>query len=233
MAFIEWLKKFFALWSSKFQKQPVPAPTPSPDPQPTPVIPVAPKDMPLRGWSQDYNDYISQHLTQEMLDFPCPSFCPRWESLSQDQRRKMWAAILESTSFAESGFNRLDMYMEFGIPGTDPVTGLTIVSEGFLQISYGDSQLKGLFDWSRDKALFQADIGNRRGRSEWDALKPRTIHDGFLNLQGGINIWTQLIQKFGNAPALTKIGGQYWSTMRDGRSGDTIAHFRQKFPEGF
>lgn len=233
MWLISWFKHLLGIQDSTPAAQPV---TPQPAPIAVvspPAAPAAPKVYPLKGWSQDFQDFIIANVSPEMLQFPCPSFCPKWSSLTDAQKRKMWACILESTSYAESGFNRVDLYMETGIPGTDPVTGLTIISEGFLQISYGDSQLKGLFDWVKDKPLFEADIANRKGRAEWNALVPRTIHDPLLNLMGGIRIWTQLIQVNGNEPAMTSIGGHYWSTMRPGRNEDTLSHFRNIFPEGF
>lgn len=168
-----------------------------------------------KGWSKDYTAYIQANATPEMLNFPAPSFCPKWTTLTASDKKDFWAAILESTAYPESGFDRFNRYIEHGIPGVDPVTGITTESDGLLQMSYGDSACRGLFSYAADKAK---------------PVKQWSIFDPYLNLQCGINVWTQLIKKYGTSPSLRSVGGHYWSTIRDGK---VDPYFKKRFTKCF
>lgn len=184
----------------------------APDVPKTGPVDEEPGEILAKGWSKDYTKYIQAHVTDAMLGFPAPSFCPKFNSLSADQHKDFWAAILESTAYPESGFDRFNRYIEHGIPGVDPVTGITVESDGLLQVSYGDAACRGLFDYSGDKS---------KPVNQW------SIFDPYKNLHCGLNIWTALINKYGNGPSLRSIGGHYWSTIRDGK---VDGYFKKRFP---
>lgn len=204
------------------------------------VKPSVPGEVLSKGWSKDYTKFLQANVTPLMLQFPAPSFCPKYSSLDMGQLRDFWAAVIEATAYAETGFNRLDMYREDGIGDPDSVTGKNNVSEGLLQLSYGDAACKGVFDYPSDKAAFLDDYAHLPqavNQGEMSSKHPeRTILDPYKNLQCGINIWTALIRQYGNQPALTTIGGKYWSTLRPGRSvfgEDTLPYFKKRFPSCF
>lgn len=231
---------------------PTPVASPIPDTVPTPVVvvnptpstpPVIASPKPNRGWDPAYTSYVQKNATPAMLSFPAPSFCPSWKSLSAADKSDMWAAVLESTALAETGLNRLDMYREDeiltnnGLTAPDPVTGKTIVSEGLLQVSYGDKECVGVFDYPSDKAAFLDDFSRfpaAKDNAEISSTHPeRTILDPYKNLECGIKIWTSLINTYGNKPALLSIGSHYWSTARAGNNTDMINHFKNRMPKCF
>lgn len=194
---------------------------------------------PNKGWEPAYSTYIVEHVTDTMLKFPAPSFCPKWASLNDAEKRDFWAAVLESTAYAESGFNRLNMYREDS-QSVNGVTGKRNVSEGLLQVSYGDWECPGLFDYEKDKAGFLEDyasLNQAKNQGEGSSKHPeRSILNPYINLQCGINIWDALIKKKGNAPALTSIGLLYWSTLNPGGSslaGKTKPYFKTRIPKCF
>lgn len=187
-------------------------------PKPDPITPPAPSgegEILDKGWSPDYTKYIISHLTPAMLAFPAPSFCPKFNSLSSAQHLDFWAAILESTAYPESGFDRFNRYIETGISGKDPVTGKTVESDGLLQVSYGDASCRGLFDYPSDQS---------KPVKQWSIFNP------YKNLQCGIQIWDGLIKHYGNGPSLRSIGGHYWSTVRDYK---VDSYFKKRFPVCF
>lgn len=179
---------------------------------PPPSAPTNGEEILAKGWSKDYTAYIVNHLTPAILNFPAPSLCPKFNTLTPSEHKDFWAAVLESTAKPESDFDRFNTYKETGL-GIDPVTGKTIVSAGLLQVSYGDSLCKNLFDYKKDQTL---------------PKEKQSIFNPYLNLQCGINIWDGLIKKYGNAPTLFSVGGHYWSTVRDHK---IDSYFKKRMPK--
>jgi len=125
--------------------------------------------------------------------------CPRFLSLSDEQRREFWAFFFQAMSVAESSLYPRDRYKESGIPGTDSVTKRAIWSEGLLQVSYQDNDIYDCdFDWGADRGL--------------PATHPsKTIFEPARNLRCGINILNRQIIVRGNPLFTSK--NWYWSVL--------------------
>lgn len=143
-------------------------------------------------------------------------FCPRYDTLSTDQRINFWGALISGMSRYESNYSPVSRYHEDTM-GTDPVTKLPVYSEGLLQLSYQDVQWAKYceFDWSKDKLLSPTD--------------PRkTILDPYKNLRCGIKILAAQVKK---TREIVLSSGAYWSVIKEGsryQKIDQIAAITQK-----
>ncbi|MGE9746252.1 hypothetical protein [Bdellovibrio bacteriovorus] len=128
-------------------------------------------------------------------------FCPRYNSLDNDQRANVWAALFSAMAKYESAYSPTSRMHETTM-GTDPVTGNPVYSEGLLQLSYQDVQWARWceFDWSKDKNLAAKD--------------PRkTILDPYKNLYCGVGIMAKQIK---NKGLITVGSGAYWAVLKSG-----------------
>lgn len=127
------------------------------------------------------------------------TFCPRFISLGKEDRIHVWGEIFSAMAFYESSWNPKSQFTEHGL-GLDSVTGLPVVSEGLLQMSYADSKWASWchFDWEADK-------------------KEKTFNTTILNpknnLECGVGIMARQIKKYGR---ITMEKGVYWSVLRIG-----------------
>jgi hypothetical protein len=176
------------------------------------------------GWNTKYQEHV-QILAREMKFDQLPhdrmkSILPKWQTLSKDQKIKAIGIVLKCMSKAESGHNTLAMYRELGIPGLDAVTGLPIVSEGLLQISYQDMKYyKGKcdFTWYQDRKAFIADLNRNQGKQSFNGTGSRSILDPYRNLSCGMQIMRTLAD---NKPgSMLYAWGRYWAIMRPERPG--------------
>ncbi|MFS4461150.1 hypothetical protein [Bdellovibrio sp. HCB2-146] len=128
-------------------------------------------------------------------------FCPRFDSLNNDQRANVWAALFSAVSKFESSYNPAMRFHESTM-GTDSVTKQPVYSEGLLQLSYQD--VRGYpfceFDWEVDRKLKPTD-------------SRKTIFDPYKNLDCGVGIMTRQLARSG---LITVKTNAYWSTLKSG-----------------
>jgi len=192
---------------------PVPVP-PGPVPphkiKPAPPTPIAVKKVELRGddpWDPQWDVVIEENLPPELLSSAVARdvrpFCPRFNSLSEADKRAYWAYFFQALAGAEAGLRTTAdvRHSDPAVAVIDPVTHRTVRQQGLLQLTYEDSQRYGCdFDWEADKHLPARDPG-------------KTILQPENNLLCGIRILkNQLIDL--NEPLLTR--KSYWSTLRPG-----------------
>ena len=195
--------------SSEHPPPPVAAPVPPvtqlpPAPAPPSLPPSLPpvKVWPVVGWPTDYDTIVQSHISSEMISSAPGSLCPNYNKVDKSL---FWVNLVKSISYAECNWNRIDRYIENGIPGEDPITHTTVVSEGLLQMSYGDQlSYSGAPDCERMN--YSADLGK--------SLADRSIMDPEINLSCGMEIMTSLLQSNSNVTASL---GRYWSTIRSGK----------------
>lgn len=203
----------------------IPSPSPTPVATPTPVPQPIPESFPVKGWVPVYDILIKE---QALTKYPAllnleakrlNSFCPKWASLDQTQRQTFYADLLYAIAGPESAWDRSSMYYEKGFSSPDAITGLPVVSEGFLQLSYQDGKwYKGCeMDWAKDREYFLEDWQARGEKTSWKSkhADQRTILDGRINLSCGLFIINMLLTKeaYKNEAFETTLG-KYWSTMR-------------------
>jgi hypothetical protein len=179
-----------------------------------PVDPNAYKPVPLEWeasvsgssqWSKYIFNYIKTEQPQMMganVADDVETFCPKYRTLSEDQRVNFWGQLIAGMAKYESAWKPTSRMVESTM-GTDPVTGRQVASEGLLQLSYqdqGNYDFDCGFDWSID-----------RNYSDSDARK--TIFNPYKNLKCGIYILSrQLTRK----RAITLTSGVYWAVLKKG-----------------
>lgn len=128
-------------------------------------------------------------------------FCPRYNTLDNNQRANVWAQLFAAVSKYESGFNPASRMHETTM-GTDPITRKPVYSEGLLQLSYQDIQWAPWckFDWSKDRNLAATD-------------PQKTILDPYKNLDCGVGIMAKQIKTKGN---IVIRSGVYWAVLKSG-----------------
>jgi len=128
-------------------------------------------------------------------------FCPKYDSLTEDQKINFWGALFSGITKFESNYSPTSRMQETTM-GTDPVTKQPVYSEGLLQLSYQDVQWAPYceFDWSKDKYLSAKD-------------PKKTILDPYKNLRCGILIMANQIKKKGN---IVLSSGVYWAVLKRG-----------------
>lgn len=180
--------------------------TPTPSPQPSY------KMAPLSWESSKYPERTSwsEYLQKIILNdwnslLPgandITDFCPRYNSLNNNERANVWAQLFAAISKFESGYSPTSRMQETTM-GTDPVTGKAVYSEGLLQLSYQDIEWAPWcqFDWSKDKNLSSTD-------------PQKTILDPYKNLSCGVGIMAKQIKTKG---AIVVSSGVYWAVIKSG-----------------
>lgn len=187
---------------------PTPAPTPPPSNPPS-----SSKTYPLlwetRSEGKTWSTFVFNLFKNELATTFLPGtsdvtgFCPRYHTLTNDQRVNFWGLLVSAMTKYESNFSPTMRYKESTM-GVDPVTGQHVYSEGLLQLSYQDVQWAKFceFDWNKDKSLSPTD--------------PRkTIFNPQKNLSCGIKILARQIQRK-NKIAVTGKEGAYWAVLIPG-----------------
>lgn len=178
-----------------------PAPTTSPRPKSEALL--WERGDPQRGlWSNFVFALFRQevrHVLTEVQDMEI--FCPRYPSLSEDQKINVWGMLVSSIVKFESQFNPAERVLEPGM-GTDVITKLPVYSEGLMQLSYQDITRWRFcrFDWERDRYLHSTD-------------PRRTILDPYTNLECGVRILADQITR---KKRIILSSQAYWSVLNAG-----------------
>ena len=157
------------------------------------------------------SDYIYYVIQSHFIIFDNAKdtikFCPKYKSLSVENKRLAHAEIILGIIYRESGYKPTSRMVETTM-STDPVTGKQVASEGYLQLSYQDipnygSIVKGCgIDWNKDKNLAVND-------------PKKTILDGMINLNCGLKIYVNQLNKKGLI-TIKPGNGLYWAVISDG-----------------
>lgn len=180
-------------------------------PTPAPPVPTTPQEMTMLSWEasskperKQWSQYLMKLVQEDWSSLlkgadDMDQFCPRYASLSTQERANVWSQLFVAMAKYESSYNPLSRMQETTM-GTDPVTKKPVYSEGLLQLSYQDitgwSFCK--FDWSKDKNLSPTD--------------PRkTILDPYINLHCGVGIMAKQVARTGK---IMVGSGAYWAVIK-------------------
>ncbi|HTZ56767.1 MAG TPA: hypothetical protein VMB49_01655, partial [Acidobacteriaceae bacterium] len=146
-------------------QKPAPAP-PKPAVKPAPPTPIAEKKDELgeQSWDPQWDLIVEKALPPAMLSNRVArrvrSYCPRFASLSEADRRAFWAYTFQALAGAEAGLKPTTnvRHTEPEVAVEDTVTKRTIRQEGLLQLTYMDAKRYGCdFNWEHDKTLPEKD----------------------------------------------------------------------------
>jgi hypothetical protein len=184
--------------------------SPQPELKAAPPTPIAIQKADLgdpQPWKPQWDRLIEESLPDEFLSNKrAPQvrpLCPRFQRLSEADRRAFWAYFFQALAGAEAGLKpTADVrHDDPEVAIVDPVTKRVARQQGLLQLAYMDSQRYGCeFNWENDKQLSEHDPAKT-------ILQPRN------NLLCGIKILDyQLITQ--RKPLLSP--SSYWVTLRPG-----------------
>jgi hypothetical protein len=188
-------------------------PPPEPDLKPAPATPIAEQKAALGDdgtWNPEWDLFIEQALPADMLSpkvaRAVKPFCPRFNTLSDADKRMFWAYFFQALAGAEAGLvpTANVCHMDPVLQVKDDVTHRMVRQEGLLQLTYMDQERYGCdFDWEADKDLSEHDPG-------------KTIIQPKNNLLCGVNIIRyQLIDQ--HKPLLSSTS--YFATLQPGTIG--------------
>jgi hypothetical protein len=180
--------------------------------EPTPPTPIAVKKAELGEgdpWDPKWDKMVEEALPADLIspdrEQGVRSLCPRFNQMSETDRRAFWAYFFQALAGAEAGLKPTTdvrhSASEVAVP--DPVTHRVARQEGLLQLDYADGQHYGCnFDWDKDKALPEHD-------------PQKTILQPQNNLECGIRILDdQIVVQ--HKRVLSE--SSYWMTLRPGTS---------------
>jgi hypothetical protein len=187
------------------------AAAPPPHPQPAlkqaPPTPIAKQKDELgeQSWDPQWDVIVEKALSPAMLSNQAAravrSYCPRFSSMSEADKRAFWAYTFQALAGAEAGLTPTTdvRHTEPEVAVEDTVTRRMVRSEGLLQLTYMDADRYGCdFDWQHDKTLPVKD--------------PRkTILQPKNNLLCGVKIMENQIFNL-HRPLLSS--ASYWVTLR-------------------
>jgi len=191
-----------------------PGPVPPSEIKPGPPTPISVEKDELgddENWDPQWDVIVEENLPAELLSKQVSravhQFCPRFDSMSEADKRSYWAYFFQALAGAEAGLKPTSdvRHTEPEVAVIDKITHRITRQEGLLQLTYEDSDRYGCeFDWDRDKELAVRD-------PDKTILQPRN------NLLCGVRILkNQLIDL--NEPLLTP--KSYWATLRP----DTVSY---------
>jgi hypothetical protein len=202
-----WLLMLAGCGGQTAPQRATPAPPPQPALKPAPPTPIAEKKEELGqdSWDPQWDEIVERALPAEMLSAKAArsvkSFCPRFASLSEADKRAFWAYTFQALAGAEAGLKPTTdvRHTEPEVAVPDTVTKRTVRQEGLLQLTYMDATRYGCdFNWQQDKTLPEKD-------PDKTILQPRN------NLLCGVKIMeNQVITQ--KRPLLTE--ASYWVTLR-------------------
>jgi hypothetical protein len=178
--------------------------------KPAPPTPIAVKKAELgddNSWDPNWDKTLEEALPPDLLsperEQEVRSLCPRFNQMSETDRRAFWAYFFQALAGAEAGLKPTADVRHAApeVAVTDPVTHRVARQEGLLQLAYADGQRYGCdFDWDADKNLPEHD-------------PQKTILQPQNNLECGIKILDdQLMVQ--HKPLLSR--SSYWETLRPG-----------------
>jgi hypothetical protein len=187
---------------------------PSSPPQPAmkraPSTPIAEKKDELgeQSWDPQWDAIVERALSPEMLSARAArgvrTFCPRFASMGEADKRAFWAYTFQALAGAEAGLKPTTdvRHTEPEVAIKDTVSKRTVRQEGLLQLTYMDAKRYGCdFNWERDKALAEKSPA-------------RTILTPRNNLLCGVKILeNQMLTQ--RKPMLSP--SSYWVTLRPGQ----------------
>jgi hypothetical protein len=189
-------------------QQPAPQPA-QPVVKAAPPTPIAEKKEELGqpSWDPQWDVVVEKALPPEMVSSRVArqvrSYCPRFASLSEADKRAFWAYTFQAIAGAEAGLQPATnvKHTEPEVAVKDTVTKRTVHQEGLLQLTYMDAERYGCnFDWQQDKTLAPKDPA-------------QTILQPENNLLCGIKIMNnQIVTQ--HKPLL--VSSSYWVTLRPG-----------------
>jgi hypothetical protein len=173
---------------------------------PTPIAKTK-EELGKPAWDPQWDVIVETSLPPEMLSprvaRAVRPFCPRFDSLSEVDKRAFWAYFFQALAGAEAGLvPTTDVrHTEPEVAVKDTVTKRMVRSEGLLQLTYMDADRYGCdFDWDTDKELREKDPAKT-------ILQPKN------NLLCGVKILDrQLIER--RKPLASS--SSYWSTLQPG-----------------
>jgi hypothetical protein len=190
--------------------QPRAAAPPQPAIKPAPPTPIAEKKEELGqpSWDPQWDVIVEKALSPAMLSNQAAhavrSYCPRFSSMSEADKRAFWAYTFQALAGAEAGLTPTTdvRHTEPEVAVKDTVTQRMVRSEGLLQLTYMDADRYGCdFDWEHDKTL---PVNDPR----------KTILQPKNNLLCGVKIMeNQILTQ--HRPMLS--ASSYWVTLRPGR----------------
>lgn len=178
------------------------------DPPPTPIAEKK-EELGKPTWDPAWDKIVEEALPPELLSPQAARavrpFCPRFNTMSEMDKRAYWAYFFQALAGTEAGLQpTADVrHTQPEVAVKDTVTKRMVRSEGLLQLTYMDADRYGCdFDWEKDKQLNEKDPAKT-------ILQPKN------NLTCGIKILdAQLIDK--GKPLVW--GKSYWSTLQPGTS---------------
>ena len=194
-------------------RQAAPAPVveaaPKPEIKPAPATPIDTKRVELGGetWDPAWDRIVEEALPAELLSSRVARdvrpFCPRFNAMTEGDRRAFWAYFFQALAGAEAGLKPTTnvRHTEPEVAVKDSVSKRMVRSEGLLQLTYEDADRYGCdFDWEADRKLPEKDPAKT-------ILQPKN------NLTCGVKILdNQLIAL--RRPLLSS--RSYWSTLQPG-----------------
>lgn len=188
---------------------PAPVDTVAKEIKQAPPTPIDVKRVELGGttWDPAWDRIVEEALPQQLLS-PAVArdvrvYCPRFNNMSNGDKRAYWAYFFQALAGAEAGLEPTTnvRHTEPEVAVKDAVTKGMVHSEGLLQLTYMDAKRYGCdFDYDKDKGLPAKDPSKT-------ILQPRN------NLECGVKILeNQLIDQ--HKPLLSR--SSYWSTLRPG-----------------
>jgi hypothetical protein len=190
--------------------------TEAPPAPPKPVLKTAPatpiaetkQELGQPSWDPAWDRIVEEALSPAMLSPAAArgvrTYCPRFASMNEADKRAFWAYTFQALAGAEAGLTPTTdvRHTEPEVAKVDTVTKRMVRSEGLLQLTYMDATRYGCdFDWNRDKSLPEKDPAKT-------ILQPKN------NLLCGVKILeNQMITQ--HRPLLSP--ASYWVTLQPSR----------------
>ncbi len=140
-----------------------PAQTEVKNPPPTPIAEKK-EELGKPTWDPGWDTIVEEGLPAEMLSprvaRAVRPFCPRFNTLSDLDKRAYWAYFFQALAGSEAGLQpTADVrHTQPEVAVKDEVTKRRVRSEGLLQLTYMDADRYGCdFDWEKDKQLDEKD----------------------------------------------------------------------------
>jgi Eukaryotic-type carbonic anhydrase len=180
---------------------------PRPQLKPAPPTPIAMEKQELgeQSWDPQWDETVERALSPGMLSPRIApgvrSYCPRFASMSDPDKRVFWAYTFQALAGAEAGLKPTTdvRHTEPEVAKVDTVTKRIVHQQGLLQLAYMDAVRYGCdFNWQHDRTLPEKDPA-------------RTILQAENNLLCGVKIMEN--QMLRQKKALLS-STSYWETLR-------------------